>query len=320
MSTSNLTVSPSTAAWLGLLCLMASFLQAAPARPLSVLFVGGCGFEVARKLTAAGFAVDACAQPEEAPLAWDRLKQYNVVVTEGLGRANADMTLNRVNTETIAALQRFVQEGGGVLVLPYFGQMVTQKPPQDAFLKPLGLTPLFDEWAMDPGASVIATPWKIPFARTDAITPSPITEGVHTLWYPVPQSRIGGQNHNLPLSEDGSWTVVLSGSPSSFTRSGPLQADPPTQPGHYAAHVPLAAIKQVGQGRLVYLGITPEYLFGANATTTLEGIVLEGGCKAPRRMATSWWRTHSSGWRRRRCVQAIWAARRRTGHLRRIRT
>ena len=39
----------------------------------------------------------------------------------------------------------------------------------------------------------------------------------------------------------------------------------------------LVALKQAGKGRLVYLGITPEYLFGANATTTLEGIVLECG-------------------------------------------
>jgi hypothetical protein len=251
--------------------------RAAPARPPSVLFVGGCGFEVARRLAAAGFALDAAAVPEETPLSAERLKRYNVVVIQGLGRANADLSLNRVNTETVAALRGFLAAGGGVLVVPSFGQMVTQKPSQDAFLKPLGLTPLFEEWALDSRTSVTATPWKIPFARTSAIAPSPITEGVRTLWYPVPQNRIGGQNHNLPLSHDGSWTVVVQGSPSSFTRTGPLQADPPTQPGQYASSVPLVALKQAEKGRLVYLGITPEYLFGANATTTLEGIVLEHG-------------------------------------------
>ena len=32
--------------------------------------------------------------------------------------------------------------------------------------------------------------------------------------------------------------------------------------------------RTVGKGRIVYLGITPEYLFGPYATSTLEGIVL----------------------------------------------
>src|SRR5207249_8929202 len=130
---------------------------AAPVRSPSVLFVGGCGFEGARRLAAAGFALDAAPLPEETPPTEERARRYNVVVIQGLGRANADLSLNPVNAVTVAALRQFLAAGGGVLVIPSFGQMVTQKPPQDAFLKPLGLTPLFEEWALDPETSVTAT-------------------------------------------------------------------------------------------------------------------------------------------------------------------
>ena len=263
---------------MGVLCSLLSVLVAAPETP-AVLFVGGCGSEQARRLAATGLALDACAAPEGRALTFEQLRRYHVVVVQGLGRANADMSLNAVNRATLDALNQFLAAGGGVLVVANFGQMATAKPPQDALLRPLGLTPLFEEAVYDPPAGVVATPWKIAFAQAAPALAHPLTAGVGTVWYPAPTRRIGAQNHNITFTHDGSWTVVLAGAPTALSRTGPLQADPPTQPGRHASAPPLVAARQVGAGRLVYVGITPEYLFGAHATTTLEAVVLERGLR-----------------------------------------
>ena len=254
----------------------------ATTRP-AVLLTGsdgsGCGHELAGQLAQAGFALrPQRSRLSDSPLTWESLKPYNVVVLAGLGRANADMTLGRTQ-QTIDALNRYLEAGGGVLLFGDFGQMATAKPPQDAFLKPLGLAPLFDEMPDDPQTGVVATAWRIPFAFTDAIADSPVSGGVKSLWYPVPRSRIGAQNHTVSFVADSSWQIVVRGSKSSLTRKGALQEARPNDPGTYAGQVPLLAIRQVGKGRIAYLGITHEYLTGANAQTTLEGIVLDHGIK-----------------------------------------
>jgi len=248
----------------------------------AVLFTGSsggrCGFQVARKLAEAGFALNRTPYPglNETPLSWDVARNYNVIVLCGLGRANADMTLGKTK-QSIETLNRYLEAGGGVLVFGTFGQMATAKPPQDAFLKPLGLTPLFDEMPSDPGTSVRATAWKLDFAFTDAVSPSPVTAGVKSLWYPVPDSRVGAQNHTTTFVADENWQVIVKGSKTSITRKGALQQAHPTAPGTYRRDVPLVAIRQVGRGRIMYLATTHEYVTGPNATTTLEGIFLSRG-------------------------------------------
>jgi len=251
--------------------------------PPAVLFAGSdggrCGYEVANRLAQAGFALRAeHARLSDHPLAWDRLKNFNAVVVAGLGRANADMSLGRTQ-QTIDCLTRYLAGGGGVLVLGCFGQMATDKPPQDAFLKPLGLTPLFDELPDDPKGAIVATAWKIQFAPAGAIADSPVTAGVKSLWYPVPRTRVGAQNHTTSFVADASWQILVRGSASSLTRKGALQENRPSQPGTYSSAVPFVASRRVGKGRIVYLGITQEYLIGSNATSTLEGIVLDRGLK-----------------------------------------
>jgi len=257
----------------------------ASAQQPAVLFAGtsggGCAFEVARKLNAAGFALRGMPYPgfEENALTWDQAKGYNVIAVVGLGRANADMTLPARTTQTIETLGKFLDAGGGIVWFSNFGQMATDKPPQDAFLNPLGLTPLFAEMPADPGTEVIGTAWKIPFSHTGSMAASPVTEGVASLWYPTPHYRIGAQNHTIPFTADANWTVLVKGERSSLTKAGPLQAGSPTDPGTYQSEVPIIASREVGKGRIVYVGITPEYLIGGNAMTTLEGIVLERGMR-----------------------------------------
>ncbi|HEY3416093.1 MAG TPA: hypothetical protein VGM23_04325 [Armatimonadota bacterium] len=255
------------------------------AKPPAVLFSGTyqgtCCYQVAQKLANAGLALNVQGWPglHDAPLSWDTAKRYNVIVLTGLGLANADMTLpDRVNT-TRTTLQQYLAAGGGVLLFSAYGQMATEGPAQTAFLQPLGLIPLFNEMPLDPDSSVKATSWKLNFAYTNAFTPSPVTNGLKNLWYPAPTGRPGAQNHLTTFTVDNSWTVLVRGGHGSFTRTGSPTDPTPTEAGTYSHDVPLLAVKQVGKGRLMYLGITPEYLTGPVAMTTLEGITLERGLK-----------------------------------------
>jgi len=258
--------------------------QAPPKQP-AVLFTGSyqgtCCYQVAQKLSTAGLAVNARGWPglHDTPLSWEQAKQYNVIALTGLGLANADMTLPNKVEITLATLRQYLEAGGGVLLFSAYGQMATEAPAQTAFLKPLGLTPLFDEMPLDLETSVKATSWKLNFAYTNAFTPSPVTAGLKNLWYPAPAGRPGAQNHLTTFAADNTWTVLVRGGHGSHTLKGEPGDFNPTDPGTYQHDVPLLAVKQVGKGRLMYLGITPEYLTGTVAMTTLEGITLERGLK-----------------------------------------
>jgi len=261
-----------------------AFAQEVPAeRQPAVLFAGsywgGCGYDTASRLSESGFALGASGGLISSPLTYDRVKPYNVIVAMGLGQANADGTLSADTQQTLNTLRRFLDSGGGVLVLPFFGQMATEAPPLEELLRPLGATPLFGEMVLDP-TSQVATAWRIPFGYTDAVSESPAAPGLEGLWYPTPTGRIGAQNHTTTAVLDNAWSVIVHGATSSVTRPRRRLMDNDvdmTTAGTYAESVPLVATREVGPGRLAYLGITPEYLFGGNAMTTLEGIVLERG-------------------------------------------
>ena len=268
---------------LALFCLLALVAGGAvSAAPPSVLFIGdygnGCGFQVANRLHEAGLNLVGMPYPglEETALTWDMAKQYNVIVVAGLGRANADMTLTKLNTQTLETLAKFLDAGGGVFIFPVFGQMATSTPAQEAFLKPLGIAPLFDELAFD-AKGVVATSWQLTFGYTTNLGKSPVTAGMDGLWYPAPLGRPGAETHVLPLVADNNWTTVVTEAPSSYTKQGVLQGGDATEPGTFAKDVPIAAARQVGKGRVVCFSIAPAYVTGANATTTLESIVLDRG-------------------------------------------
>ena len=271
---------PLSLALLTLTLLLPCSRAVAQANKPSVLFTGNysgrCGYEAALKLTGAGFVLDA--RQGNIPSLED-LRKFNVLVVTGLGMANADGTLPDSVTQNIATLNRYLDSGGGVLVLPAYCQQIGLVPPQVEFLKPLGLTPLFDELISDPENSAVGTAWKIRFARTTSITDGPLTANVKALWYPTPPDRIGGGSHSVACAVDPSWTVAVSGSPSSSTTLQPINNERSKGQGHFQQSVPLAAYRSVGKGRIVYLGISGDYLVGSVPTTTLEGIVLDRGLK-----------------------------------------
>jgi len=129
-----------------------------------VLFAGeGCGFTLANRLKAAGFNLDSLPYPglNGKALTLEQVKRYNVLVVAGLGNGNADLTLTDKNKANIEVIRRFLDDGGGVFIIPVYGQITSGIPPQSEFLKPLGLVPLFEDVPRDPDHSVNATAWKI---------------------------------------------------------------------------------------------------------------------------------------------------------------
>jgi hypothetical protein len=253
-----------------------------------VLFLGSsggrCGFRMARALDSAGFAVNSASRStlNERSLTWDDVKRYNVLVLVGLGESNADRSLTPFNRESVAVLNRFLAAGGGILVEGHFGQRETEIAPQEAFLNPLGLQPLWGEMPLAK-TSVVATPWKIDFAYTEDIAEDEATSGVSSLWYPVPKKLVGAQHHTIPFKADDSWKVLIRGGEDSHTSlrihgahtaaKGPVAEDAPT----WESRLPLAASRAVGPGRMVYFAISHEYLQGDYAHDVLEGIVTDRG-------------------------------------------
>lgn len=235
-------------------------------------------------LQAEGFAAGAMAHPglSGQTLQWDELKRYNVLVLNGLGKANADGSLDDRARRNLELATRFLNEGGGVLFLPGWCQMQTLLPPQTAFLEALGLTPLFDELVVDPDHATKATAFELDFACTANVANTPLTKGVSRLWYPADVRRIGGQTHTTTFLTDDAWTVAIAGEKSATTISVPLtgvyRADHAT-PGRIASAPPLVAYRQVGKGRIVCLGIASNYLFKSCARRALQGIVLDAGLR-----------------------------------------
>ncbi len=272
------------AAWMGCVAVEARGEEAPKGKEISVLFTGyphfSCGFEMAGRLMKDGFAVTASHHPalEGKALTWEQIKKYNVIVMMQLGNANADGSLTDKNNTNIELLSKFIAEGGGVLFIPGLCQMKSQIPPQKAFLNPLGLDPVFEKVLVDPENSVKATSWKIDFALTTNMRKdSPITQGVSAIWYPL-ATWAGAQQHSTTFTVDDKWSVFLRGMPTADVRAASLEGckvDAATGGG--MPQPPLGASRQVGDGRLVVLGISPEYLFSNVAFTTLEDIVLDKG-------------------------------------------
>jgi hypothetical protein len=239
---------------------------------------------MARILDRAGFAVDSASRAtlNERALTWNDIKRYNVLVLVGLGESNADRSLTSHNRESVTVLNRFLAAGGGILVEGHFGQRQTEITPQEAFLNPLGLQPLWLEMPLSK-TSVVATPWNIDFAYTQNMVKDPLTAGVESLWYPAPKKLIGAQHHTIPFKTDDTWKILIRGEQDSFTsykiqgaHTSVTQAAPEQAPT-WESQMPIAASRTVGPGRMVYFAISHEYLQGEYAQDVLEGIVTDKG-------------------------------------------
>jgi hypothetical protein len=252
-------------------------------QPLSVLFAGYRHHRIAhvqaRDLMERGYNVDEMPTDlSRVTLDRDMLRKYNVVVLMGVGPSNADFSLTERNVSNIKVLQEYIAEGGGVIFIPTLVQNSGVIPPQKEFVQKYGVELFFNEVPFSASAQV-ATPWKIPFAYTDVVTSHVVTAGVSGLWYPV-ATRRGGQDHTIPFTVDTQWQVVVASSSDTMTRDCGLEkweGFDSFPAGQFKGNMPLVALRDVGKGRLALWSIVPEYLFGEDTFSSLNGVVYREG-------------------------------------------
>lgn len=244
---------------------------------ISVLFLMGPGAAgdlqldptVAKQLTARGFHYQVVSDLE--PLTPEYLHQFNSVVVVGIHNYNGGSYYNPgglplLNTAAnVNLLHRYVADGGGLVLVA----STSESGSQVATMYADALAP----WKLRVGWEVVrddAHPVdnpdkpgdKLEYAWTKAITPGPLTEGVHALAYPMQIMRWDDIYPTLPLyPEDPAWQVLARGEATS--KGMRLMDAGKWKDGDAGAAPVLAAARSIGKGRIAALSLGGYYLLTA---------------------------------------------------------
>ncbi|HEY3331874.1 MAG TPA: hypothetical protein VGK19_17720 [Capsulimonadaceae bacterium] len=197
--------------------------QTPPARKPAILFCcpgenryAWAGYEYMRDLQQQGFEVDYIEG--QAALTWDKAKNYNVLFVYGFpavsAGADAEAALFDMKppyqAEYFAVIDRFIKAGGGVYL-----QYESRFGAPDDLLK---------QWGIQLPIAYIHDLQEVSMtnlsrggtcAYTNQILPSPISQGVRGLWYPIERHYIGG--HTMPIIVDDNWKAVVKASKTAYT-------------------------------------------------------------------------------------------------------
>lgn len=204
---------------------------------------------------------------QPVPLTWERLRKYPLVIMPFAPKVNAFVP--SADTEGVTELlDRYLREGGGILCLsPPLSAMKTEQDDYNAWLQQYGIQ---YGWAtIDDEAhkydSPPPVPWQKPYYLwTGNVVPSPITEGVRTLFF---LNNVFRSPSMRPLSVGPDWQVLLSTEPTAVTTelTAPIGAETMVQKiagTEQTGARPLLAVRQVGKGRLaVFGGSCAEFYF-----------------------------------------------------------
>jgi hypothetical protein len=269
---------------------------------VSVLFVlgpGGAGQlpldpVVAKKLEERGYLHRSVSDKE--PLTLDYLRQFNVVVLAGLSDFNggsyyAPDGLVLINVaQNVRLLQRYVGEGGGLIVVPLMAEAGSQVATTlNTALAPwnieIGWETVRDDANPMPGPSAGHAPFVYSWTRN--IVRSPLTEGVRALAYPGVCMRWDDAYSTNPLlPKDRAWKTLVQGEKTSkCVRLGDAYKWVDGDSGRAPV---LAAAREAGKGRVAMVGLGAYYLLsyafdekqtsiGENTTGPLQGIAYERG-------------------------------------------
>ena len=223
----------------------------------------------------AGYEADLCAWGE---LTWERVRTLNAVVLVHASMQGYRGDIPEEFTKGVAVLERFLQAGGGLLVSP---TDIYRQPQFQHLLGRYGATPYPEVAHESEKHTRVGTPFSIRFAYTDAVTPSPVTDGVSGVWYPTGSLK-NWETLLVPAETDKTWQVVLRGLPSSHTK--PLHyagymhhGKTKTRAKGFASSIPLFAIKDLKPGRLAYTAIIPSFTCYGGLCPGMERIVLARG-------------------------------------------
>ncbi|MBI3990552.1 MAG: hypothetical protein HY350_00225 [Candidatus Omnitrophica bacterium] len=178
------------------------------------------GYDYMKSLVNEGVEVDYVEFAAE--LTWERIKNYNVVVIMDFPYAKGTLEKSDIGSwfpnvppyldDYFAVLDRFLKAGGGVFLHynPYF---YVRAP--NHLLKPWGIqfpisyikdTAVQSMTNLENGGLC---------AFTDKVSPSPVSNGVRQIWYPIEKHYCGA--HTMPILVDKDWQVVVRAGKTAWT-------------------------------------------------------------------------------------------------------
>ena len=243
----------------------------------------GLDFDYMRELSDAGFQIDYTDSLEELTPA--RIAQFNVLVLfatrEALGKGDkGDSSSQKSVAEFNQTLDQYLAQGGGLLLMPdetnFRGQRLSELT--DRWGARLPAEQIIEE---NPG-NIAVMPHSAQGTRlafTDQIAPSPVTTGVHGIWYPYEPAYFSAMT--APLLVDAHWDVPVRASATAITKAiDTSKVD--TAPGLATRPRPerrpaLLAIRTIGNGRLALLAEWRQFSIGSGTKWIFDREVLSRG-------------------------------------------
>ena len=199
-----------------------------------------------------------------APLTWERLKRFNLLIMTSFTHEHAVTgSLQAGEGDRVAdLLDRYLREGGGIL---YIGQALMashlEHDDLNQWLKPHGAE---FEWAtIEDDQHNYTNPPPVPWQRpnylwTANIAASPLTAEVKTLFF---QNSVFYSPSIRPLKVSADWQVPVSTEASAkitqLTRPAGGDLGQKIAGSERTGAVPLIAVRQIGKGRLALFGADP---------------------------------------------------------------
>lgn len=204
---------------------------------------------------------------ERAPLTWERLRKFNLLVLTTSPNMNSLTGASYAGHDQVPPkefnelLDRYLREGGGILYIgPLAATFISEHNDLNDWLKPYGAQ---FEWAtFEDDAHRYDNPPTAPmqiksYFWTGQIADSPITRGVKTLFY---HNQFYRSPTVRPLQVSSDWQVLVSSEPTAAT----YQLVKPIGPDKMCDRIPetkttgsrpMVAVRQVGKGRLALVGL-----------------------------------------------------------------
>ena len=208
-------------------------------------------------------------------LTLETLRQFNAVLLYDMPSSSPGKTDPKVE-ERVALLRRYVEEGGGLWIseYPYNGPKVET---QNRLLAPWGAKILWELVKDEQTLYTLKPPCPaLEFSWTNALTRSPITEGVDGLYYGVGFWEPGSPT-TCPIQVGADWQVLARGMPSAASFKVKAAGPEIEGPGSIASAPPLLAVRQCGKGRVVLWPMSLVYTLMDGYHWMLEGgIVMDG--------------------------------------------
>lgn len=120
-----------------------------------------------------------------------------------------------------------------------------------------------------------------PYSFTRNIAPSPVSEGVTTVWYPVDVNNNAGAAppSTSALKLGSEWTVVVRGETTagSYPITSRVNATIADKPNLYPQAPPFVAVREVGKGRLAVVSISSVYTIWGYGHPMWQGVTMAEG-------------------------------------------